>query len=149
METSLTTGTSQINPIEFGSFDTHLATFLPTSLLGTQLNSGTPSSPHACVNGYDNQGFVMGASSNLFDFYNVSNIATWTSPASPLYAAWNLINSTFYAVQPGEQMDISAVPNPFMGLNAAEYEDSNQTQLRLIDGGFSASDPIFVLLECD
>ena len=36
-------------------------------------------------------------------------------------------------------MDVTAVPNPFLGLNAATYEDTAATQLRLVDGGLTGA----------
>lgn len=36
-------------------------------------------------------------------------------------------------------MDVTAVPNPFIGLNAATYEDTASTQLRLVDGGLTGA----------
>lgn len=32
-------------------------------------------------------------------------------------------------------MDISAVPNPFEGVNQGVFEDANQAELRMLDGG--------------
>lgn len=53
--------------------------------------------------------------------------------------AWELVNATFYSTQPSQEIDVSAVPNPFMGVNAGKYEDANQTELRLIDGGLTGA----------
>lgn len=113
--------------------------------LGTSLNSGTPVGQ--CVEGFDNAGWVLGTSSMLFHAYNVSQIPAWTLPASPIYQLVAGVNSTFYAYQPEQQLDIAALPSPFRGIRPGTYEDSNETQLRLIDGGLDGQvDPIFPLI---
>jgi lysophospholipase len=79
--------------------------------------------------------------------YNVSQIPAWTLPASPIYQLVAGVNSTFYAYQPDQQLDIAALPSPFQGIRPGTYEDSNETQLRLIDGGLDGQvDPIFPLI---
>lgn len=46
-------------------------------------------------------------------------------------------------MQPNQQLDIAAVPNPFKGVHIGGYEDASQDQLRLLDGGFNGEvDPI-------
>ncbi|KAK4053035.1 hypothetical protein OIV83_001770 [Microbotryomycetes sp. JL201] len=124
----------EINPIEWGSYDPELAAFSPTEYMGTRLNAGTPQG--SCVTNFDNAGFVTGISSNVFHAYNVSDNIAWTNPASPIYTLWTTINSTFYAQQPQQQLDISAVPNAFTGIQEGTYEDANETQLRMLDGGY-------------
>lgn len=79
---------------------------------------------------------MMGASSDLFNAYNVSQSIAWTFPLSPIYVIKEAVNSTFFARQPDQQIDIAAIPNPFFGVNNGTYEDSMQTQLRLLDGTF-------------
>lgn len=129
----------------FGSFDPELASFIPMKSLGTSLKSGTPVGQ--CVEGFDNAGWVLGTSSMLFHLYNVSQIPAWTLPASPIYQLVAGVNSTFYAYQPEQQLDIAALPSPFQGIRPGTYEDSNETQLRLIDGGLDGQvDPIFPLI---
>ncbi|KAM0755886.1 hypothetical protein T439DRAFT_376171 [Meredithblackwellia eburnea MCA 4105] len=136
----------EFSPLEFGSYDPELSAFISLKNLGTSLNAGTVVNDQ-CVTGFDNAGFLFGISSNLFAEYNITQSAAWTSPVSPINAAWTLINSTFYSVQPNQQLDISAVPNPFKGLNNGSYEDSNQDQLRLLDGGLDGQvDPLAPLL---
>lgn len=84
----------------------------------------------------------------MFNLYNTTKNVVWTNGASPVNVAWERINSTYYSVQAGQQLDISAVPNPFQGVNVGAYEDAQQTQLRLIDGGLDgevdAIEPVIV-----
>lgn len=57
------------------------------------------------------------------------------------------VNASFHEVQPDQRLDISAVPNPFKGISAGRYEDSNQDQLWLLDGGLDGQvDPLAPLL---
>lgn len=147
----------------FGSYDPQLSAFIPMSSLGTAANSGAPINGNGaakCASNFDNagkpsctsvsppylapstvliflfttSGFVLGTSSCLFTVYNDTGSYIWTAPISPIFAAWNSVNATFPS-QPEQQLDIAAYPNPFQGLNAGTFLDSNQTQLRLLDGG--------------
>ena len=129
----------EVTPFEFGSYDPELAASVPLEYLGTRFNSGTVvnatnSSNGSCVQNFDNAAYLLGISSNVFHAYNVSESIAWTSPVSPINQLWTAVNSTFYQAQPGQQIDVAAVPSPFQGLMASTYEDSNQTQLRLVDG---------------
>lgn len=142
----------------FGSYDPELAAFIPMEVLGTTFNgAGAPASDSACAVGFDNAGFVLGASSNIFvrppfvpsffctdcyvaqNAYNITNAIAWTNPLSPINQGWTLVNRTFFDTQPRQQMDITAVPNPFLGLSATTYEDTTATQLRLVDGGLTGA----------
>ncbi|KAM0792425.1 hypothetical protein ACM66B_005102 [Microbotryomycetes sp. NB124-2] len=124
----------ECSPLEWGSYDPELAAFQPTEYMGTRLNPAVPEGQ--CVTNFDNAGFITGISSNVFHAYNVTQSLAWTNPASPIYTLWTTINETFYAQQPNQQIDISAVPNAFQGIQPGTYEDSNETQLRLLDGGY-------------
>ncbi|SCV67041.1 BQ2448_5687 [Microbotryum intermedium] len=136
----------EISPLEFGSFDPELASFIPTELMGTAAESGTPTggaNNKSCVNNFDTACYVTGISSLLFHAYNVSNSVVWTSAISPLYQIVQGVNKTFGAGQQGIALDIAAVPNPFQGVNVARFEDARQTFLSLIDGGLAGEvDPI-------
>lgn len=78
---------------------------------------------------------------------SITNNPTWTTPGQPLNFAWNLVKTTFSKAQPDQQIDIGAIPNPFLGINAGNYEDSAETQLRLVDGGESGeNDPLTSLV---
>lgn len=106
-EVTLTHTVYEASPLEFGSFDAQLQSFIPTPLLGSSA-IGTD----RCVHGYDTS-FVMGTSSNLFDGYNTSASIAWTIAISPVFEMKEAVNSTFFAEQPSQQIDIAAVPNPF------------------------------------
>lgn len=118
----LTNPIFEFNIFETGSFDPMLASFVPTSLLGSR--NGT------CVTNFDQISFIAGASSNLWNEFNVSAAALAASTIGPIIAA---INETF--PQPGLRLDIAAVPNSFQGIAPKTFLDSNQTVLSLVDGG--------------
>ena len=79
--------------------------------------------------------------------FNVSGYPDWANPNASLGQSWRLVNSTFYASQPTQQIDIAPLPNPFLGVAADTYEDSAQTQLRLADGALDGlGDPLSPLI---
>lgn len=130
----------EISPLEMGSWDPDLTSFTPTALLGTTVVNGSAVNSSACVNGFDQAAFVTGTSSNLFVLYNITAAALAASPVGPFF---QLINTTFGASMPQQQLDISAYPNPFFGLGTNltryGYLDSDETELRLLDGGLDGA----------
>lgn len=156
----------EATPLEFGAFDANLAHFIDMSYLG----SSSINSKAVCVNNFDNAGFILGASSCLFDAYNVTANIAWTIALSPgeyfsaprvslsyllipesivlvVYEVKEIVNQTFFARQPEQQIDIASTPNPFYGLSPGSYQDSDQTELRLVDGGLDgANTPILPML---
>ena len=93
-----------------------LESFIPTKLLGS--HNGT------CYANFDQTSFIAGASS---DNFNAAGFDTLVAPIVGLL-------STFFP-QPGVDPVAAAVPNPFFGLAPKTYIDSNQTLLRVVDGG--------------
>jgi lysophospholipase len=55
------------SPLEFGSYDPSLSAMVNLTYAGTSLLNGQPANGSACVTGFDQVGFVMGTSSNLFN----------------------------------------------------------------------------------
>lgn len=125
----------ELSPVEFGSFDPQLAKFLPMENLGTTLVDGQVVSGE-CVTNYDNAGWVMGASSDLFHALNLTRPEYWRTAVQPVV---NLIDHAFNLTQRHQQLDVSAVPNPFFAVTSPNaslsYPDQHETQLRLVDGG--------------
>ena len=140
---SLETVVYELSPLDFGSYEPQLSSFVPLPYLGSTLAAGKPSH---CVNGFDNAGLVIGTSSCDFNPLNVTNSPDWTSPQAlgGLVAA---VNQTFGALQPHQEMDVTSVPNPFYGLKRGTYQDAGETALALFDGSLDdQNDPLFPLL---
>ncbi|PCH34376.1 lysophospholipase [Wolfiporia cocos MD-104 SS10] len=139
----LTSVVYELTPYEFGSYDPQLAAFVPTQYLGSTFKGGYQ---ETCVNKFDNAGLMVGTSSCDFNIYNVTDNPAWTSPDGfqPLIAE---INETFYQYQPGQEMDVTGVTNPFYQINVGTYQDANETALSLMDGSLDVeNDPILPLL---
>lgn len=80
-----------------------------------------------------------------FHFYNVTNNNLWANKSGALTEIRNVLNLAFGLAQPQQQLDIAAIPNPFEGISG--YGDSDQHQLRLLDGGIDGlNNPILPLL---
>ena len=123
-----------------GSYDPILSAFTPTEYLG--------SSDGNCATDFDQLAFIAGASSNLFNEFNITVRSFHRdylyqlmigylqaeilaeSSIGPLIEA---INATF--PQPGIRLDSAAIPNPFFGIAPDTFIDSNQTIISLVDGG--------------
>lgn len=57
--------TYEFSPYEFGSWDSDVSAFVSTHYLGTTLSGGQPTG--LCTTNYDNLGYILGTSSNLFN----------------------------------------------------------------------------------
>ncbi|GJJ05836.1 hypothetical protein Clacol_000023 [Clathrus columnatus] len=112
----------EFNAFEVGSYDPGLASFIPTSLLGS-----TPG--NNCVIGFDQAGYIAGISSNLFDEFNISGVAI-----PPLSTFVELIEG-FVGPEPGFHLDTAVVPNPFKGVHPSTFSNSKQDFVNLVDGG--------------
>ncbi|PLW15902.1 hypothetical protein PCANC_14282 [Puccinia coronata f. sp. avenae] len=112
----------EISPHEFGSYDPALSSFISTKHLGTRMYSGKPIDPKRCALNFDNAGFLMGVSSNLFPAYRLLSRAFFnlTLPLS------KYVPKTVNAI----------IPNPFLGLGTEEFLQKTDEELELVDGGF-------------
>jgi lysophospholipase len=112
--------TYEFTPYEFGSWDSDVSAFMQTKYLGTSLTNGTPTETLCTVN-YDNLGYVLGTSSNLF------SVACETLPAlsnstSDLLATLEKIMD--YAHQVAINDEFATYRNPF-------YQSYRQLQYRM------------------
>ena len=55
-----------MTPIEFGSWDPQLSAMVNMAYGGTHLTNGQPDNDTACTTSFDQTGFIMGTSSNIF-----------------------------------------------------------------------------------
>ena len=130
-------------PRRFGSYEPQLASFVSLPYLGSRFSAGQPTS---CVHGFDNAGLMIGTSACTFNAFNITNSSEWTSPQA-LGGFVSLINETFGALQPNQELDVTSVPNPFYKLRVGEYQDAEETALSLFDGSLDdQNDPLFPLL---
>ncbi|KAF8519907.1 lysophospholipase [Hysterangium stoloniferum] len=113
----------EFNVFESGSFDPTLASFIPTSLLG--------SSNSSCVAGFDQAAFIAGISSSLFNEFNGAFSGSVPSPTGELIS---LVAAAFGNPH-GVRLDSAAVPNPFKGINPQSFTNANQDMVQLCDGG--------------
>lgn len=129
----------EFTPEDFGIWHPLLNASIPMEYLGSK--SAAPNDQAiSCVKGFDNAGFLMGASSNVFSYQDGSD------PDPPFWA--NLlklfIKGQFYE---------ALVPNPFQGTGVgmfgnAEFENSNLDTLLLADGAMVAENiPLFPLIQ--
>ncbi|KAG5363329.1 Lysophospholipase 2 [Yarrowia sp. B02] len=141
--TGLTKGTEQeaqitidnplieMTPIEFGSYDKSFNSFFTTSLIGTAVSNGSPTSSQ-CASGFDNAEFIMGTGSSLFQGTN-----GWET------ALLNIVGAANGNIGP------SAVyrPNPFQDASNVQGPYNGDT-LYASDGGYSGMViPLWPLME--
>lgn len=56
----------EFSPYEFGSWDSGVEAFVQTAYLGSDLTDGSPTASGVCTSNYDNLGYVLGTSSDVF-----------------------------------------------------------------------------------
>ena len=132
----------EFSPYEFGSFDTGVNAFTQTKYLGTSLSNGRPTKATCEVN-YDNLGFILGTSSDVFNELCTAFPAIASVPGLPATLA-GLVNQTHTLTFMDEY---ALYPNPFY-----QYTHSSlvaaQKNLTLVDGGEShQNNPIFPFLQ--
>lgn len=157
----------EFSPVEYGSWDSAIAVFQDTKYMGSGTAKG-----QSCISGYDNLGFVLGTTSDIFsalceslsqDFYNTANdIAeaiqkAFHQPEEPslraLYATYPNVfssqsNSTSALTRSVRQME-AFVDRNVVPRSADVQNKTNVTsgELYLVDGGFSnQNNPIWPFL---
>lgn len=124
----------EITPFSFGSFQPTLSAYIPIEYLGTELSNGQPQNSSACVNGFENAGFMMGSSASLFN-------AVQSSFAGAAFA--NLITSLLQAVSSLDPSSdsvslVANYPNSFGNFTPEggyTFESSGNEILQITDGG--------------
>ncbi|KDE05419.1 hypothetical protein MVLG_04214 [Microbotryum lychnidis-dioicae p1A1 Lamole] len=142
---SLSNTQFELSPYSFGSFDPTLSARVPMEYFGTFLNNSLPINGSACVNDYDNAGFVIGTSAALFNaIQNEFSSSTFTSLISTLINDLADIQPTNFSVPL-----VSNVPNSFFGFtpSTTTFESASNGILQLTDGGENGENvPLYPLL---
>ncbi|KAH9810221.1 lysophospholipase catalytic domain-containing protein [Melampsora americana] len=141
----LNTTIYEFSPEEFGVNHPSLNAYIPIDYLGSHMNSGKPVSTESCALGFDNAGWVIGASSNVLSQPGVSG---------SLLSSWQTLETKAYDTMTRNIYDEAIVPNPFYKLqkdnSSFKYEDQNEKHLYLADGGWGGEIvPFWPLLQPD
>lgn len=124
---SLNSSVYEITPFELGSWDPNVYQFVDIEYLGSTLLDGMPARGR-CVKGYDNVGFLAGASSSIFNSILLSLEQTRTSRI-----LLEILRS-FNRVMP-HNLDLAVIePNPFFS-NSSEQPELESFELTVVDGG--------------
>jgi lysophospholipase len=143
--------TYEFTPFEFGSWDSDVSAFTPTKYLGTSLSDGQPTNSGACIEKYDNLGYILGTSSTLFNEFcttipDVTNSTTSIDDdlAALLDRVHEIATRDLYAVYPNpffNYVSNTSIPN-------SQNLVSAQAELNLVDGGEALqNNPIFPMLQ--
>lgn len=120
----------EFSTYEFGSWDPSAYAFVRTEYIGSTLHNGVPVNSSACVQGFDNAGFIIGTSATLFNQFILQLNSSGVTGV--IYDAAQDILSNIG----DENDDISPFePNPFYGFNDDISYMYNETILNLVDGG--------------
>ena len=126
----------EFTPYEFGSWDSGVAAFTPIKYLGSSLSGGSPTQAGSCITGYDNQGYILGTSSTLFNEV-CAQLTGQTGLIGELVSILEKVH-TF-----SERDEYAVYPNPFYNYPGSSAV-SSMTELDLVDGGEAAqNNPIW------
>ena len=133
----------EIHPFEFGSWDSGIRSFSKTHFMGSQSLAGFTVSSSTCVTGFDNLGFLMGASSNAFNLY-CGAVPSSAPFSGSLGEIWNDIIDMTSMVHGLSFLDeYGIIPGPFAAT-------TNIDSLFLVDGGQGGEQvPIWPMLPAE
>lgn len=138
----------EFHPYEFGSWDAGVDAFVVSEYLGTTFSNGEPSGD--CITHYDQLGYVLGTSSNVFAAVCSPIPANKTGENSASSLIENFAALVAPPGQPGvpEREIFGLFPNPFQNLPGSTAV-SDLSTLELVDGGVGVApqgDPIWPFL---
>ncbi|KAJ0416684.1 lysophospholipase [Aspergillus carlsbadensis] len=145
----------EFTPFEFGSWDSDVSAFVATESLGTSFSGGQPVNSSECVQNYDNLGYVLGVSSNVFNQLSLSTPSSSSSAFLTDNSLWAQVEATLNRVHETTTSDLFAVfANPFYGYTSATMQlnpanrVADQEKLHLVDGGEALqNNPIWPMLQ--
>ena len=134
----------ELTPYEFGSFAPGIGAFAQTRYLGSSLSGGAPTKAGSCIVNYDNLGYALGTSSNVFN----ELCSALPTPSNSSTSLANDLAAIVADAHVFSARDLFAVyPNPFFNYAPSSAVASQQT-LYLVDGGeANQNNPIFPLLQ--
>ncbi|MCJ1369459.1 hypothetical protein MMC20_000670 [Loxospora ochrophaea] len=134
----------ELAPYEFGSWDSGVSAFTQTKYLGSSLSNGLPTKTNNCTVNYDNLGYVLGTSSNLFNELCAA-VPSPTASTSNLDDDLALIVDAAHALTTRDEYAV--YPNPFYNYAQSSLVASQQA-LFLVDGGEAGqNNPIWPLIQ--
>lgn len=142
----VTSASYEFTPWEFGSWDDGVASFTQTHFLGTAYKNGGPPVPGQCMTGYDNLGYILGASSNILGFSCSKFMSSSYKEVGD--KIWTLFFKIFDRVDdPLTKYRYALFQNPFFKwANAGQVKD--EKTLYLVDGAGSFQNvPLHPLLQ--
>ena len=133
----------EMHPYEWGSWDSGIAAFTQTAYLGTSVVDGNPAVSGKCIQNFDNLGFLLGTSSDLFSDLCVQKPSVNSSNLEISFLE-KFLKGVSTALQSDE---FSIYPNPFYRFKGSPLV-SNQTELFVVDGGISGQEnPIWPFIQ--
>lgn len=140
----------EFHPYEFGSWDAGVDAFVVSEYLGTEFIAGNPVG--SCVTHYDQLGYVLGTSSNVFGSLCSAVPTNMSADDSSL----SLVENLAYLAAPGapglpEMGLFGLYPNPFQNFSSSPHVAAQKT-LELVDGGVGVEpqgNPIWPFLHRD
>ena len=133
---SLNSTVYEFNPWELGTSDPTVNGYVPLKYVGSEFENGKLVNSSACIQGFDNVGFVMGTSSSLFNQFVVYlNTSDASLPDDvPQFAIEALDKILSHLDRNGEDI-ANWTPNPFYKWNSKTNYGSTNKTLTLVDGG--------------
>ncbi|KHJ31959.1 putative lysophospholipase plb1 [Erysiphe necator] len=138
-QNSVISNVFEMNPFELGTWDTNIAGFAPMEYIGSNFSGGTVPFNDPCVKGFDQVGFLIGATSTIFEVA-ISRFAK--------SKRFSLIRNKLQNLKNGKNNVAHFQPNPFFGFNPDVNPTVKSKDLSLVDGGLDKQNlPLLPLLQ--
>lgn len=134
----------EFHPYEYGSWDKGISAFAQTTYMGTNITNGSPTTANTCTAHYDNLGYILGTSSDVFNA--ACEVITPSNSSSSELT--NVLEGLVSEVHAPEFQDLFALyVNPFYKYPRSTLV-SNEPLLTLADGGEAGqNDPIWPFIQ--
>jgi lysophospholipase len=133
----------EFHPYEYGSWDSGISAFANTKFMGTNMNRGRPVDTSNCTNRYDNIGYILGTSSDVFN--GECGTITPSNNTADLPGVLEAIITQIHPAAADDQFGV--YPNPFYHYPRSTLV-KGEKELTLSDGGQSLQNiPIWPFLQ--